>query len=345
MIQIYLFGDFWNRQPLAYAAIRQRLADRIAFVESPADAQIALFSHTHDLTRHARAMTHLLALHPNLRPVLLSEEPFWDSCWSPDPFARFQTAQDGPVQFGYAVVNHSTSDLFDTAKIPYFLLTDPRYIAHYRPLFDRNAGFGAKDWSKHWGDAKWDAAFMAEQRDSARHAPAYPGHEVWGLSVLRTRLARTCTGNAILRAGKGWEDDATRADLDDWHKDKLERLDLQCRYVSAIENTHLANYVTEKIFDAFAVGAVPLYIANKGHQVFRTVGAEGWVNLQDRLPRPNARPYQPFDAMSAVSPDLARSYAKVQTRLANLFADQTVIDTELDRFADRLFKILHRLTL
>ncbi|MEO8243517.1 MAG: glycosyltransferase family 10 [bacterium] len=344
MIRILLFGDFWNRQPLAYAPIRDRLADRIVFVEDAADAQIALFSHSHDLTRHGRALSRLVALHPDLRPVLLSEEPFWDSCWSADPFASYRMAQDGLVRFGYAVVNHFTSDVFDTERIPYFLLTDPRYVAQLSPLFDRNAGLGVDDWVRRWQAPQWDAVFMAERRQGPRHAPVFADREVWGLSVLRSRIARTCEGASILRAGKGWEDEPGRGELDDWHLDKLTRLAGTCRYVSAIENTHQANYVTEKIFDAFAVGAVPLYIATRSHRVGRYVGSDAWVNLRDRLPLEGAA-FQPFDAGAAVGADLAGGYTVVQAQLARLFADGAVVEDELDLLADRLFEALQRLTL
>ncbi len=345
MIRIVLFGHFWNRQPLAYAPIRDRLSGRIDFVDEPANAQIVLFSHTHDLTRHGAEMTNLLAVHPNLRPVLLSEEPFWDTCWAPDPFSRFQTWRVGPSGFGYSVLNHFTSDIFDTTDIPYFLLTDPRYIAHYRPLFDRNAGFSAADWQVRWDGARWDAVFMAERRDAARHEPKFPEHEVWGLSVLRSRIARHCKGTAILRAGQGWDAEPPRTELPDWHADKIARLDLQCRYVSAIENTHQANYVTEKIFDAFAVGAVPFYIAAKGHQVARYVGPGSWLNLESRLPRKDAPKSFPMNAGKAVSDELASAYCANQTRLAQLFSDPTKVASELDRLSDRLFHALLSLTL
>ncbi len=275
------------------------------------------------------------------RPVLLSEEPFWDTCWSPDPFGRYQTWAPGPLPF--AVLNHFTSDVFTTRALPYFLLTDPRYIAHYRPLFDRNAGVTAAQWQTRWQDARWDAAFLAERRDADRHAPAFPDHDVWGLSPLRSRITRHCKGD-VLRIGKGWEGGAPRTELPDWHADKLALLDLNCRYVSALENTHQSNYVTEKVFDAFAVGAVPLYIATPGHDVHRYVGAGSWVNMADRLPTPDAPKSQPFDARVAPPAELAAAYVASQTRLARLFADQSAIEAELDALSDRLLRALTALT-
>ncbi len=343
MIRIFLIGDFWNRQPLAYAPIRDRLSSKIDIVDDPRDAQLALFSHPHDLATHARTLTYLVAANPRLRPVLLSEEPFWDTCWSPDPFTKYQICSAGPAPFGYAVLNHATSTIYDTTDIPYFLLTDPRYIGRYRPLFDRNAGFSASDWLDRWRKAAWDAAFVAERRDEARHAPIFATQGVWGLSGVRGRITNDCKGAKILRSGRGWDVDTRRADLPNWHADKLARLDLKCRYVSGLENTHQTNYVTEKIFDAFAVGGVPLYIAAKSHAVTRYVGEGSWINLAAHLPRKDAPKVQPFDADTTISADLARAYVGTQNHLAQLFANRARIEDEIDRLSTRLYDALHHL--
>ena len=343
MIRIVLVGDFWNRQPLAYAPIRDRLADRIDFVDDPADAHLALFSHTHDLQAHAKALAYMVAAHPRLKPVLLSEEPFWDTCWSADPFTKYQCWTDGPAPFGYTVLNHGTSPLYDTNSIPYFLLTDPRYIARYRPMFDRNAGFSAADWLARWRSAPWNAAFMAERRDDARHAPSFPAKDVWGLSRLRGQITLNCKGAKVLRSGRGWDVETRRSELGDWHAEKLAKLDLKCRYVSAMENTHQANYVTEKIFDAFAVGGVPLYIASPTHTVSRYVGTGSWINLESHLPRKTAPKVAAFDANAAVSPALAEAYVTTQNRLARLLSNKALIEVELDQLSTRLFDALHQL--
>ncbi len=343
MIRVVLVGDFWNRQPLAYAPVRDRLSGKVDFVDDPADAHLALFSHAQDLANHAKALTLMVAAHPHLRPVLLSEEPFWDTCWAADPFTKYQHWTESPVPFSYTVLNHATSDIYDTKAIPYFLLTDPRYIARYRPLFDRNAGFTANDWLAHWRKATWDAAFMAERRDEARHAPAFAAKEVWGLGTLRGRITLNCKGAKVLRSGRGWDVDTRRNELADWHGEKLGKLDLKCRYVSAMENTHQVNYVTEKIFDAFAVGGVPLYIATRSHAVTRYVGEGSWVNLDAHLPRKDAARVPPFDAGTAVTPDLAKAYVRTQNHLAQLFANPALISDELDRLGARLLATFHHL--
>ena len=66
---------------------------------------------------------------------------------------------------------------------------------------------------------------------------------------------------SVIREGKGWHSDQPRQSLPDWHLDKLVQLDRQSLFVSALENTLVDHYLTEKIFDAYAVLSVPLYAA------------------------------------------------------------------------------------
>lgn len=345
MIPVHVAGDFWNRQPLAYPAIAGRLAGRVAVVDDPADARLILVAHPRDLIVHAARLAGWLARRPGLRLVLLSEEPFWDTCWAadpgaPDPFAPVQSLPAGRgVALPVAVLNHATAAFFRPERIPYFVLTDPRYAAHWRPLFARNAGRGAEDWLRHWRDVPHDAAFVAEKRTLPRHAPAFPDRGVWGLSLFRTRLARHCRGASVLRLGQGWAAGPPRQALPDWHADKLGRLDLACRHVSAVENTHHSAYVTEKLYDAFAVGAVPLYVAGPGHAAPGLVGAGGWINLWDRLDRsgkgpPGFGPAAAFDAARPVDAGLAAAYAATQERLARLYETEAAAEAARDRLAD-----------
>lgn len=338
MIRILPFGAFHNRQPLAYAPIRARLAGQVELVNTPSEAQILLISHHKDLELYGTRLLRLLAARPALRVVLLSEEPFWDSCWAPDPFSRYQGFATPEGVLPYAVLNHHTSAIYRAQRIPYFLLTDPRYIAHYRPLFDRNAGRSAAEWLAHFRDVPLDAGFIGEKRSHDRHNPAFPAQDVWGLSVFRSRFTHLCTAGRVLRAGKGWSDGPPRQELPDWHADKLALLDLRCRYVAGFENTHQADYLSEKIYDAFAVGAVPLYVAGKTHAVHRLVGPAGWLNFYAPPPKATA-----FDPRRPVTATEAADYAAVQARLAVLFQDPAATETELDRLTTALMAEFRRL--
>jgi len=338
MIEVLPFGAFRNRQPLAYAPIARRLAGDVTLVSDPSQARLVLISHHKDLELFGSDLWRMLAARPGLRLVLLSEEPMWDTCWAPDPFSRYQSFMTAAGPLPYAVLNHQTSAMWRADRIPYFLLTDPRYIAHYRPLFDRNAGMRASDWLAQFRNAALDAAFLSEKRTLPRHSPAWPAQEIWGLSVYRSIFTRRCKGDSLLRAGRGWTEAPPRQDLPDWHADKLAQLDLRCRYISSFENTHQRDYVSEKIFDAFAAGGVPLYFAAPDHAVHRLVGAGGWLNFFARAPEAPV-----FDACTPVSLADAAAYAATQTRLARLFADPGAAEAELDRFAAALLAELGRL--
>ena len=334
-VRLFLFGGYRNRNPLAYAPIRAALGSRAELVFAPEDAQLLVISHFRDIELFGARIAALLQRFPRLRLVLLSEEPFWDSCWMPDPFTRAQrfATPGGPVDC--TVLNHATSAIFRPEKIPYFLLTDPRYIARYRPLMDRNAGWQAQDWHRHFTRVAHDAVFLARNRGGPRLNADFGGDAMRGLSVWRTDLAAACTGTRVLREGIGWGTAPPRQSLPDWHADKLARFDLGVRYMSALENTHQADYVSEKIWDAFAIGAIPLYAAGPGHAVHRLIGSKGWINLFGHL---GTVPV--LDATDPVDMATATSYAAQQERLARLFSDQGVIAAEYERLCTSLLEEL-----
>lgn len=326
MIRFHPFGDHAHRHPLAYEPIRQACG-WAAIVDAPQDADLIVVSHTLDLQRHWRALHGMLCDNPGLRLVLLSEEPYWDSVGSPDMFSKYQEHPTplGPLPFVF--LNHHTTTIYSFGRIPYFLLTDPRYIAHWQPLFERNAAMSVRDWRRHFQNAPIDAAFMAERREDPRLAVRFDAQQVHGLCPLRSKLALGCSGN-VLRVGRGWGDTPRRQELPDWHADKIARLDMQCRYISAIENTHQRGYVSEKLFDAYALGGIPLYYALPGHDVERLVAPGSFINVagQDR-----PHPREPDDAM-------LNSYVATQKRLHRLFTDPAAIKAEMSRLSGSLHR-------
>jgi hypothetical protein len=334
-IRVLISGGYRNRTPLAYAPVRAALGEGVVLVDTPAEAQILLIGHYRDIDLFGHILGPMLRDHPHLRLVLLSEEPYWDSVWMSDPFTRRQTVALPTGQVACAVLNHVTTRIYRAARIPYFLLTDPRYIARYRPRFDRNAGRSAQDWQRHFAQVPLDAAFVAARRTSARVAPQFGGDALRGLSVWRTRFAEACAGARVLRQGEGWAEAPPRQSLPDWHADKLDRLDLRVRYLSAFENTHQDDYISEKIWDAFAVGAIPLYAAGPGHALRRLIGGQGWLDFHAAWPDVPV-----FDAAQPVSADLAAGFAAQQERLAVLFHDPAAVAAELDRLAAALLSEL-----
>ncbi|GGE25621.1 Glycosyltransferase family 10 (fucosyltransferase) C-term [Gemmobacter megaterium] len=327
MIRICVLGAWQHRQPLAYAPIQAACADRIALVEDPARADLLVVAHPLDLDQQGLRLGRLMAARPGLRLVLLSEEPFWDTVWNPDPFARWLDWPGPEAPLPVSVISHETTALYDFDRIPYFLLTDPRYLAHYRPLVARNARLRPADWARHFGQPLQDAAFMAARRRDPKFSPAWPARDVLGLCLYRSTLAAATRKGQVLRHGKGWAPGPPRQELADWHADKLDRLDMAFRHVSALENTHQHSYVSEKLLDAFAVGAIPLYMAGPGHRVDRLVPRGSWLDLWGQAAEQGIDPTLP--------PDAARleAYAEAQARLHDLLSDPEAEARELDRFA------------
>jgi hypothetical protein len=339
MIRVCPWGVLRHRQPLAYAPIRAACDGRIGIVADPGDADVVSLAHSRDALRHGVELLAMRARRPGLRILVLSEEPYWDSTGPLDPALRHHMAPTRAGPLPVVFVNHANSDLFAFRRIPYFVLTDPRYLRHWRPLFRRNAAMTAAAWRAHFAQAPVAAAFVAEYRGGVpRRAPGAAG--MTPLSAFRTRLAEACTGGTVLRIGRGWAGEAgRRQDLPDWHRDKLARLDLRCRYVSGIENTLCRDYVTEKVFDAFAVGAIPLYVAAAGQGVGRAVGGAGWLNLHGRTDA--AAPG--FDAGAPPGDDLIDGFRAAQARLDRLAQDRGAVADETAAFADRLVGVMERL--
>lgn len=334
-LRTFIYGGYRNRNPLAYAPIRRVLGDRILYTDSPADAQLVIISHFKDFDLFGAEIAAMLSKWPWLRLVLLSEEPYWDSCWTPDPFTRLQRVETDAGHVTVTLLNHETSSIYSGARIPYFLLTDTNYLARYRSLFSRNAGFSAEDWLRHFRQTRQDAVFLAARRTSPTLAPDFGGDALLGLSVWRSQMAERCVEASpqghVLCEGQGWTQTLPRQDLPDWHADKIARFDLATRYMAAFENTHQRDYISEKIWDAFALGAVPLYLAGPEHALHHLIGPDGWINFHSSLPHIPA-----FDATTPVTLTMAERYASQQAGLASYVSDTDMIATEYERFADKL---------
>ena len=334
-LRVATLGCYAHRQPLAYAPIRERCAPAIEVVDDPSAADLLVVAHTKDFDSHCQSLSRLMAARPGRRLVLLSEEPFWDTVWGANPFARWQDYASRVAFLSFVAINHQTSQAFAFERIPYFLLTDPRYINHYKPLFARNAGLSAADWRRHFHAVEWDAAFVAVRRRDRRYDVTFSEHDVQGLCRYRSTLAERAGGASVLRMGEGWAAGPPRQALADWHAEKLALLDMKCRYVSGLENTHQASYVSEKIVDAFAVGAVPLYFAGSDHRVTRLAPPGSWINVYGRSSE------DAFDAAAEPPSEVLDAYVEAQRGLDRLFSDPAAVGAELDRFAAALVAEFH----
>jgi len=280
MIRIFLTGRHARRTPLSYAALWPLFDGQITHVTAPHEADLHVFAHVEDIQHAPREMVE--DWRARRRPVvLLSEEPFWDTIWGKAPLDPLLYVDSAFGALPVHQLNHHTSDIFRFAHIPYYLLTHHRFANAYGHRFARNAARGVQDWQDRLASAPVDAGFMFERRPEPHHDVTWAQGDIIGLCAWRTRLAEACQGPGIRRWGRSWGHGLSRFALEtDWHLDKIVRLDGACRILGAVENTHQPDYVTEKLFDAFACGAVPLYFASPGHRIHDMgLPPEAWINL------------------------------------------------------------------
>ncbi len=320
--------------PVSYPALHPLFADQIALVESPAEADLYLFAHVMDIEHAPRDM--VLDWRQRQRPVVIfSEEPFWDTIWGKRPLDHVIRVDTPFGALPVIQINHQTSDVFRFGRIPYYLLTNPRFARAYRRLFQRNAARTAAEWQRDWAARPVDLTFMFERRPQPHHNVGWPEADLLGLCAWRTQLAEACQTGRVERLGRSWQGGPSRFDLREWHADKLQQLDGRPRMMGAFENTHHPDYLTEKFFDAFACGAVPLYAASPGHRLHDfALPPASWLNLYGLTPEAAA------ERIANHSAD-PTAFANAQSQLAALFQSEEIWEAERQALKTRVLTALH----
>jgi hypothetical protein len=279
MKKIFLMGQRSNRIPLAYQEYRRLFQQVFEYTLKPDDADFLVYSCLMDVKNDIDEIERIYSLKTDIRLVILSEEPLWDSLWSGDCFSKNGGFRIGGREYSFIFLNHWTTKIYDFEKIPYFITTCDDYFARYSFLFTRSRGIKASDLKSLWENAPIRVTFYAEFQDNAEFDAYFPEYDVWGLCRYRTLVAQGIKRDGVVRIGKRWGDTPARQLLPDWHLDKLAALNRRSFIVSGIENTHQWNYVSEKIFDAYAAVAIPLYFSAPFHGVIRFVSPESFINL------------------------------------------------------------------
>jgi len=327
MIKIFKHGAHAHRTPLSYPALAPLFADFVTLVDTPEQADLYVFAHSLDVEAAPRALVE--DWRARRRPVvILSEEPFWDTIWGRRPLARERVLDTVHGALPVIQLNHHTSAIFRFDRIPYYLLTNHRFANTYAARFARNAGLGAKDWQARFSTRAVDLTFMFERRPEPFHDVHWPEGGIIGLCAWRTRLAEACTTGTVERLGASWQGVPSRFELDNWYLDKMTRMDGHARILAAIENTHQPDYITEKIFDAFACGALPLYFATPEHRIHGfDLPGPAWINLHGASAPEAAERI----ARLEFTPDLFEAYAAAQQKLNRLFGAPGLWVAERDR--------------
>ncbi|MDU8930017.1 glycosyltransferase family 10 [Alisedimentitalea sp. MJ-SS2] len=336
MIRIFKTGPHAHRTPLSYPALAPLWEEQITLVDSPGAADLYVFAHVLDIAEAPPAM--LQDWRARKRPVvLLSEEPFWDTIWGKRPMERLIEVDTPAGPLPVIQLSHQTCAIYRFDRIPYYLLTNPRFHAMYQARFARNAALLPQDWRRLLASRTMDVTFMFERRPEKYHAVHWPEGDLEGLCSWRTELAEACRWSGVERLGHSWQGGQSRLDLADWYGDKMERLDRRARLMGAIENTHQPDYLTEKFFDAFACGSVPFYVAAPGHRV-HTLGLppDSWLNLHGLSPEAAAERLRNFRPDSTV----AEALAVAQTRLLTLLDNDTAWAAERARLKTAVLEAL-----
>ena len=326
-IKVFRSGAHAHRTPLSYPALAPLFEGHVTQVDRPEAADLHVFAHILDIQAAPRDL--ILDWRARQRPVvLLSEEPFWDTIWGRQPLTRHLVVDTGFGALPVVQLAHGTSDIYAFEQIPYYLLTHHRFAAAYSARFARNRAVSAAGWQARFAACRSDLTFMFERRPEPYHAMRWPAGDVIGLCSWRTELAEACQGAGVERLGRSWQGGPSRFELANWHLDKITRLDGRTRLMGAIENTHHPDYLTEKLFDAFACGAVPLYYASPGHRV-QGLGLPdaAWVNLFGFEPEAAAAQISAFD----IAAFDCEAYRAAQDALAARFCNTALFVAERQR--------------
>lgn len=323
MIRVFRTGAHAHRTPLSYSALAPLFSDEITHTQRPDQADIYVFAHSLDIENAPLELVE--DWRQRQRPiVLLSEEPFWDTIWGRQPLARRRTIDSRYGLLPVYQLNHCTSSIFRFTKIPYYLLTNHRFANAYAARLKRNCELSEQDWQNAFASRPTRLSFMFERRPEPFHSISWPEAGLAGLCNWRTKVAEHCRAGPIKCFGRSWNGASPdRRQLYDWHLDKLALLDNHQQTLMAFENTHHPEYITEKIFDAFACGALPAYWAAPEHRLHEFGLPEGsWLNLHGLTPTEAATR---LDGLSWDSPswvrDFCAAYTAAQHRLAALLCN------------------------
>ena len=328
-IRVCLLGKHSHRTPLAYDAYRTATRNLIDFVATPQDADVVITGFAIDLAELAPTLLPAIAARPTLKVLIVSEEPLWDTVWSRPLTDKRRSFASPEGKIDYTVLNHFNSDIFKFDRIPYFVTTADDYIVRYRALMMAESNVPPEARLKRWSEAAIKVAFFAERRTGDEFSPVVDVPDVCGLSQFRTLVAQLSDGTGVLRVGQGWGTPVRRQQLPDWHLAKLAALRGNAFMVSALENTWQRDYITEKLFDAIAVGSIPVVYAGPNNRLGELISEEACVNVYGMEPNAAAT----HIAESQPMLEHSRAVGAAVERLSGLFGDYGVVAAERDRIA------------
>jgi len=336
MNKVFLFGERSKRTPTAYQSYQNLLSDSFVFDCKLDDSDIVVLGHIKDIYDVDRATAAILQS-KNL--ILLSEEPLWDVQSGGFFLDQYYEVKLHDYDIRVEIHNHANSDLFEYINYPYFLTTDNRYFFHYARMFLDSSNLSLRSI---WDNAEYQYLYIGEKRPSNQVHLTFretlkSGHQVYGLSHLRDSIPTNLPQDRCLLIGKGWipAEQIERQSLFDWHLEKLFLNKGKSLFISALENTLCPNYVSEKLFDAYAMLGIPVYYNQSGlvknsllsHTMFDISNQELTATISHIL---DFKPDQIF----------IEKYIQTRHHLSRMFSNYADYLDERMRFSSKIRNIL-----
>lgn len=275
-VNVYLYGRHSNRTPLSYIEYQLLFRHSINLVDSVERADVIVVGYSVDLVGFYQTHGSTVRSLPDLKVLVLSEEPLWDLISANDPVETKASVMINDENYNFTVANFFNSPIFSFQVMPYFITTESKYCARYAYEFtDLMQNFDAKEMLRRWRNCEKKIGFLQQRRTNEVHYAEKYGYIA--LSGYRTSLAEYLDTAEV--RGLGWGKEAPRQTLQDWHLDKILRYKRKFTLFSSLENTLVRNYVTEKVFDAFAMCSFPVYYADPEHRIFDLVEQDSFLNL------------------------------------------------------------------
>ena len=343
-MKIILLGKHSNRTPLSYPEYQRLSGFDISFhtekSKIPTQVDFIVTGFSIDIKSNAETILNIQKNNPSSKVVVLSEEPLWDTLWSGDYSSKTSEIQHENQIIKYYVLNHVTTNIFSFNKFPYFITTNNDFFVRYNSLFKQNSLLSNKEISTIWTNAKIRQAFYAENRQGDKYQVSNRKFDIYGLSTFRSQLAALSKEKNKLVMGSGWGENKIRQKLPDWHLDKLASLNRNSFMVSALENTHQPFYITEKIFDSYAVLGIPLYYASKNHAINQFLPHESYINLYNQSPKEASNKIKNF----TTNTHFIEQYRETQLFLSKLFSNPVEYQDERKKVLSKITKELEALT-
>ena len=273
-IIISMFGKHANRTPFSYAAFIKFFNRNNIIIDNESESPDIICSGFHiDIAAERNSIKNK---NPFVKILIVSEEPLWDMTWHKNPFENKQICNS--TGFEYFYINHFNSKVFHFSNIPYFITTEPKYIARYLMLLSLHENLTPSSLLSYWSNVKNLISCFAEKRVDKKYIVSKNGYHTH--SNFRSILIEQLVGfGGAQIEGKGWNTDSPRQILPDWHADKLAKTFKNSKFMMAIENTDAPSYVTEKVFDAFSTLSIPVVVKSQVQELEKTFGDAAVVSI------------------------------------------------------------------